>query len=520
MLAALIGLAAGPAHPAGRSVSAARSVRLYEVFQQTLHWSSTASNPWEQASVDVKLLSPGGTVVEIGGFYAAPGTWEFRFAPAQLGRWSWTAVVTEGSRQGAFRGSFVAVKGSSPGFVRQSPLNRQRWTFTDGSPFYPIGIQDCTGDNGGADFRFGLDGGFRSGPNDPGKLVDMTTYLRTYASAGFDLFRWGPDNCSFSLYQAIDPAGNVYSAAGGADADLLFRTLRRYGFRIEMALFGFHPPFTSSADAADPAKMAAVEKYVRYVVDRYGAYVDFWELMNEANASDSWITQVGGYLHEVDPYHHPLGTNWSVPQLPVIQFGTDHWYVDEDPLESDAVTWSRLRNEPARALGKPTLVDEQGNSGQNWDPTSATRLRLRSWTAFFAEATLVFWNTSWAKDYRAGTANVYLGPVERRFVRILQNYTQGFDPRARVVPARLAPAAAARGYALRGPSEYGLYVVAAGDHTAPTSGLTAIVDPARAGTATWTDPATGRVLATKRVRGGTQTLSVPAFVTDIALEIA
>jgi hypothetical protein len=496
----------------------AATVPLYGVFEQTLHWSSSASNPWEQVSVDVRLVQPHGGAIRVGGFYASPGTWKFRYAPSELGRWSWSARVVDGARSGSFQGSFVVVPGSSPGFVRESPLNPQRWTFSNGSPFYPIGIQDCTGDDG-PDFRFGLDGGFRSGPNDPGRTVDMATYMRAYSSAGFDLFRWGPDNCSFSLYQTIDPAGNVYSSARGADADLLFQTLRRYGFRIEMVLFGFHPPFTGAADAADPAKMAAVDRYVRYVVDRYGAYVDFWELMNEATASDTWINQIGGYLHKVDPYRHPVGTNWSVPQLSVIDFGTDHWYSTDDPHQSDVAAWQRLRSEPARALGKPTLVDEQGNSGQNWDPNSALRLRLRSWTAFFAEAVFVFWNTSWAKDYQANSANVYLGPQERGYVRILQNYTRRFDPRAKVVPAHLAPSAAARGYALRGPRNYGLYVVSAGDFTAPTSGVTATVDPAHAGTATWTDPATGRVLATKHVRSGAQTLSVPTFVTDIALKI-
>ena len=167
----------------------------------------------------------------------------------------------------------------------------------------------------------------------------------------------------------------------------------------------------------------------------------------------------------------------------------------------------------------PELAGAAGR-GQNWDPTSALRLRVRSWTAFFAETAFVFWNTSWAKDYQSISASVYLGPQEGRYVRILQTYTQGFDPRRRVVPAHLVPVAAARGYALRGPSDYGLYVVAAGDDTAPTSRVTATVDLARAGTATWIDPATGRVLATKRVRGGAQALSVPSFVTDIALKIA
>ena len=104
-------------------------------------------------------------------------------------------------------------------------------------------------------------------------------------------------------------------------------------------------------------------------------------------------------------------------------------------------------------------------------------------------------------------------------MRILQHYTQGFDPRAKVTAAPITPANAARGYALRGPSEYGLYLVATGDHRMPTSGVVARVNPARAGAAVWIDPATGHIVGRLKVRAGVQDLIVPRFVTDIALKI-
>jgi hypothetical protein len=51
------------------------------------------------------------------------------------------------------------------------------------------------------------------------------------------------------------------------------------------------------------------------------------------------------------------------------------------------------------------------------------------------------------------------------------------------------------------------------------TGAKVVVSPARAGRAVWTDPATGRTLAATRVAAGRQTLAVPAFTTDAALEI-
>lgn len=512
-----LGLAAvGPAPPAPASPGASvPKVGRYEVVERTLPWRSNAANPWEQVSADVRLVSPS-RVYRIGGFYAAPDVWKFRFAPAELGRWTWSAQVREGSRRGSYRGSFVVVNGQSPGVVLQSRSNPFRWVFSNGAPYYPIGINDCTFVDGIPLKLWGVDGGFRSGQgHEPGRLVDIDTYMRAYSSAGFNLFRWGPDNCSFPLFERIDPAGNRYSLAYGAAADRLFQTLRRYGFRIKMVLFGNQLPFASSSD---PAELVAVRRYARYVADRYGAYVDFWELMNEASAGDTWLTQVASELERDDPSHHPVGTNWSKPELPVMQYGTDHWYQTEDPRQSDAVAWSRLRAEPARALRKPTLVDEQGNTGQNWDPTSARRLRLRCWTAFFAEATIVFWNASFAKDYRnSGAASIYLGPTERQYVKVLQRYTENFDPRATVVPVRAMPSDAVRGYALRGPRQYGFYLVATTDSS--SSVLRVTVDPARGGRATWIDPASGRVLRHQTVRAGVQTLQVPRFTIDVALKI-
>jgi hypothetical protein len=497
--------------------SADRTPRVarYAVFERALIFKTSAANPWEQVKADVRLLGPGGRRIDIGGFYVGGKTWKFRFAPGALGTWRWRARIADSSHSATRSGSFLVVPGGSPGLVRTSLYNRFRWTFSDGKPYYPIGLQDCTvtvyTDNPLTGF------GFDGGQGTPPRWVSLEPYLRTFGAAGFNLFRWGPNNCSFGLYDKIDPSGNIYSQQGGSDADQLLASLRRHGFRIEMVLFGFSPPFPSSA--GDRARMAAVKRYVKYVVDRYGAYVDFWELMNEATVSNSWYTSIGGYLRQIDLYHHPIGTSESRPDLRVVDFGSDHWYQTEADLDSDRVAWERLRGEPARRFGKPTLVDEQGNSGRNWDATSAVRMRIRAWTAFFAEATLVFWNTSATKDYVSRAANIYLGPEERGYIHALQRYTRGFDPRARVVSVSVPGRSDIRAYGLRGPNEYGLYLVAAANHSVVKGGVRVVVNPRRAGRAKWIDPARGETLRMLKVRAGKQVLVAPPFTTDVALKI-
>lgn len=502
---------------AGRAEATGPTTRVsrYDVFEQSIRFSTSVANPWEQVDLAARLRAPDGHAVEIGGFYAGGSTWKFRFAPTVLGRWTWSARIADTTHAVTRRGSFTVVPGGSPGFVRESPDNRFRWTFTNGQPYDPIGLQDCTVAVYTDNPLTGL--GFDGGQGVPPRWTSLEPYLNTFAAAGFNLFRWGPNNCSFGLYDRIGPGGNVYSQQGGVYADQLVAALRRHGFRVEFVLFGRRPPFPAGDNAAE---LAAVERYVRYVVDRYGASVDFWELMNEATVSTGWYTTIGDYLRRVDPYHHPIGTSWSRPELPQIAFGSDHWYQTEPELDSDRVAWQRLRNEQARRYGKPTLVDEQGNAGHNWDPTSAVRMRLRAWTAFFAEATLVFWNTSAVKDYVADTANIYLGPQERGYIRVLSRYMRGFDPKARVVTATVRGGPGLRAYALRGPREYGLYLVDGASHSTEASGARVVVAPAHAGRAVWIDPADGHTLASRRVTAGRQTLAVPPFTTDVALRIS
>jgi hypothetical protein len=282
-----------------------------------------------------------------------------------------------------------------------------------------------------------------------------------------------------------------------------------------MTIFGAKPPFATGGSRRD---MRAVKRYVKYVVDRYAAYVDFWELMNEARAADGWYSEVARYLRRIDPYRHPISTSFERPDLRAIDISSPHLYARESESDSDSLVWQRMA--AWKMPGKPVVVGEQGNAVQNWDPRSGLRMRIRAWTAFFAEGTLIFWNSSFAKDYRNPVAaNIYLGPVERRYLKILQGFTAAFDRRAAISSLDVSGRARVRGYALRGPHAYAAYLHAYTNHTTPTSGVRVTIAPRAAGRAVWISPSTGETLARRRVRAGRQQLEVPAFTTDVALKI-
>jgi hypothetical protein len=242
-------------------------VPRYGIFEQTFDWNSVGyANPWEQVQVTMTLTSPTGRQVTVGGFYYAPNTWKARFAPNQLGDWTWQAVLTDGSRAARSTGSFTVVESDWPGFVRPNPQNRFRWIFDNGAPYYPIGIGDCILDddrNGSPLDNWGFDGSFRPPEPELGRRTDIDTYLSNYSTAGINLFRWSLDNCAFGMHQSIQPAGNVYLVNNGMFGDQLVTKLRQYRLRTYMVLFN-SPAYASNPTAA---QLDAIKRYVKYLVD-------------------------------------------------------------------------------------------------------------------------------------------------------------------------------------------------------------------------------------------------------------
>jgi hypothetical protein len=499
-------------------------VSCYAVMEWTVLQSEAGIvNVWNDPAIQLSLTAPSGRVFTVGGFYYGRNLWKVRFAPPEEGIWRWALHWNHATNARSAAGSFEAGPAQDRGPVRLHPGNPFRFVCADGSLYPAIGIQDCLRDtdhSGSPIDEWGLDGGFRSGGqhDEKGSLTDIDRYLTAYSQAGFNLFRWSVDNCAFRLWDRIDAGGNVYLEREGYFGDVLAATLRKYGFRILLTIFN-RPAFPK--DTRNRARMEAVRRYAAYVVNRYGAYVDFWELMNEfpddsQGIDPDWYSQVAGYIRSIDPYHHLISTSWERPDLKVIDMNAPHWYQKESELESDRVTYDRVLR--AKGAGKPVLFGEQGNQVQNWDARSALRMRLRSWTAFFAEGVLVFWNSSFAKDYRNdAAANLYLGPDERTYVAALQRFTTALGPDIRPAKLEVAPAERVRGYALQSGREWAAYLHAYTNHEMPTTGASIRVSIPASGKAQWYRPETGRALPPFEVRAGAQTLAVPPFLIDIAL---
>jgi len=177
------------------------------------------------------------------------------------------------------------------------------------------------------------------------------------------------------------------------------------------------------------------EQYIRYIVARYGAFVDIWEIFNEDSyAPDDYLAHLAKVIRDADPYDHIITTNYERPLAPWCEMVTPHEYMGMPAKDVDA----HLGKEFARfkSFGKPVLYTEFGNQGQlsNYDPI---KWRIATWTAFMNECGILFWNMSGKKvsGLSRGNANAYLGPESRQYFRVLQEFTKDLPIDMRPVAA-------------------------------------------------------------------------------------
>ncbi|MGH2461319.1 MAG: DUF5060 domain-containing protein, partial [Chloroflexota bacterium] len=489
------------------------AVERYGVFELTLPYpTASLNNPWEDARVSATFTAPSGKPVTVEGFYYDTGLYKVRFAPTELGRYTYSATIQGPTPFAPRTGGFDVIPSARQGFVHPSNGDPERLVFADGTLFNGLGLQDCFGPTQ-------PNGDVLTTRNfiDVGDVVDSDAYFATYARAGFNLLRWSINNCNFPIAGRITTDGNTYLVNQGKLGDQLLQVATRHGFHVMLTFF-MDPPYPDAA--TNPAEQRAIERYVDYAMARYGAYTDIWELTNEtdpSSAPDSWLRFVVDYVHQHDPEHRIVtNSNPRDGDAAYLDARSPHWYYSESPLDGGLSMADTIKN--FRVNGKPVIFGELGNSTCNWEPTSALLMRVRLWSAFFNDGVVVFWNSSGAKNYcKNGASNEYLGPEERGYTRVLQGFTAKVDPRVVAIPLAISNQQV-RGWGLGSPTLVLAYLHHfTSDANAVTTNVQVTVP--LAGTATWIDPATGKVLATAPVQPGTVNLTTPPFAIDLALRI-
>lgn len=372
-------------------------VPRYGRFELVLGIDATFDNPFDPDDVSVRLeaVRPDGQPLQVDAFYyqpfrrsleggserlepAGPPDWRVRFAPEQLGEWSYRIVLKD--RTGTSRspeGRFQVVPSESPGFVRRSAKSPRLFAFDSGAPYIAVGLNICWG---------GARGSF-----------DYDDWLRELASNGGNWMRVWMSSWNCALEWTREAKGdwrsgtyhNVgkYSLENAWKLDTILDTAEKHGI-FTMLCFGTYGEFTTGGFfnegqwKANPYNIenggpcekpedfwtnaqakALYKRRLRYLVARYGwrTGIHSWEFWNEALAPAPWVAEMARYLRGIDPNRHLITTTYGNPEvwrIPEIDFSQTHHYGTGNIPDSGPVIHADLKAH--EQFGKPHLMGEFG----------------------------------------------------------------------------------------------------------------------------------------------------------------
>jgi hypothetical protein len=276
----------------------------------------------------------------------------------------------------------------------------------------------------------------------------------------------------------------------------------------------------SITNASAPTTQAAL-RYHRYIINRFGAYVDIWELCNESTIYQSYIDVIVPYVRANDPYQHLVTMNGSItPTNNLGQFDvwTFHAYYSSATLG--------LSENGTSGHGMPVFDEECGNAAPfgSYDPR---RYRILAWTGFFKQTSMLFWGYGGGglpyqtSFFPGGISNESIGWEEQLETKILTDFVSGLDQAAGPVSVTLSPVNVMQGYALSSPTDFGVYITHGllSLNAIITNATLTLTVPTNNMQGEWIDPAAGVPLKSISLNAGSQTIPVPAFYTDIALRL-
>jgi hypothetical protein len=519
---------------AGSPATQGAGVSKYAVDEIVLRSDALFQNPFWDAAAQADFVSPSGKKVHVEGFYFGEKEWRIRFVPREVGHWTYRAAL-EGKANDksiAIRqsGSFdcIAARPGAHGFLQPSRINPYRLQYEDGKPFYGVGVQ-TTGP-----FTPDLDGPDAAEAGAKWRSVPAEQWAKEFQGAAnlcriqfgqgitvgmatplipVKILGKGDKAHDNPKYAQILPDGvpDRYDLENAAKLDDVYRIHRGAGFSEiltlmqDMSAFGEQETaFGNSHDVVNYKSAGAKsfpyqEKYIRYVVARYGAFVDIWEIFNEdAFASEEYLAALHKIIRRADPYGHIITSNFSLYDSATCEIIVPHEYVSISANEIDAYLSKQIA--AYKSFGKPIQYTEFGNKASlsNYDPD---KWRIALWTAYMNECGMLYWSMSGTKTMpkanSTSNANTYLGPDTREHFRIFHRLTADLpvDMRPRYThPGWIG----IRSYALGNGKQTIVYVHHFEDHrkefVMPGNVGEGISVETGAGTFryAWTDPGTGK----------------------------
>jgi hypothetical protein len=308
--------------PAGGADNA--GIPRWTPFERALESTVEYANPPQEAVLTVVFTSPQGKESKVHGFWDGGRAWRVRFAPDQIGRWTWKTTCSDTRNEG--------LNGQSGEFVCITPAGKGR--FTEHGPIRISGDGRSFAHDDGAPFLFLADTAWN------GALLstrdDWDLYLRTRVRQGFSAvqfvttqWRAAPDGDREKELAYTGTERIVINPAFFRRLDEKVAALNRAGLlAVPVMLWaidgGSNPKVNPGVSLPEDQAILLA----RYMVARWSANDVAWILGGDADyrgaKADRWKRigrAVFGEIAHAPVTMHPGGMQWVWQE-----FAEERWY--------------------------------------------------------------------------------------------------------------------------------------------------------------------------------------------------
>ena len=522
------------------------------------------SNPFWDVEIKGNFTGPNSEILYIEGFYYDSNTWKLRFSPIAEGIWEYIIYFITPTDTFIFEGNFECLPAANNhGFLTVSDINPYNFVYSDGTTLLINGINGHTP---------AVTAAFVGIPNTPPPADSLMTKLmwEYLASKNINTYRlqmfhqdWAPPVMDWNVYEGhanlLQNSGSLdkYDINNAKLIDKWFINAAENGIYIYPCLFTIHDDgnvffFNQSPWSienggfyTDPTDMYStvtgtghlyVKKYVKYIVNRYGAFHNIfaWEYNNEWGkyTSQEWINSIDTVITNSDPYNRAhvvsyWGFDYSfdsdlhnLPSNEIVDFHVYPWHGYESEFTVDS-----LINEHVsyfyNIYEKPIVIGEfgSGDFDNNIPPEDHYFDRIGYWTTFLSGGSALFWlrgdNTPTGIDYNVETLEWIksFGDITSN----IQNFEK-FIPKNNIIST--SDNSNIRAYCLGANNEFISYIHHFSNHDNYITNETLQISvPNGTWEISWYDPNSGLLISNDTIENinGNLNITIPDFNVDIAL---
>jgi len=354
-------------------------VEQWDIFELTLKGPS-AGNPFIGIEFSA-VFENGGRQLEPEGFYDGDGAFKVRFMPDAQGTWTYRTKSNRRELDGQ-QGQFVCTA-TAPG--NHGPVrvrNQYHFAYADGTPFFPFGTTIYEWPFQTEELKKQTLETLQQSPFNKARFLLIPPWKEHYVTGPGKLERFpflgsSRDNWDFSRF---DPE--------------YFRQLewcvsRFRDLGVEADLILFHP-YDEGKWGFDRMDAATNDRYVRYVIARFGAYRNVWWCLANENSFMKYLTDADWdrlfqIVRDRDPYSHLR----SIHNADRIYDYCKPWVTHVSLQYYMAVRCLGISPMLRDMYQKPIVHDEinyEGNIEKRWGNISGEEMVFRFWSAYIGGA--------------------------------------------------------------------------------------------------------------------------------------